>query len=140
MTFQKALRLFNLALIGGVLYLTIELLWRGYTHWTMGVVGGICFILIGLNANIFSINAPLLTQALIGTLFVTFIELISGLILNIWLKLGIWDYSSLPLNFLGQICLPYILLWFPLTFFAIILFNWLRYWLYNEDRPRFKLI
>ena len=36
-----------LGLIGGALYMGIELLWRGRTHWTMGLVGGRCFVLIG---------------------------------------------------------------------------------------------
>lgn len=140
MIFQKTLRLFNLAVIGGILYLTIELLWRGYTHWTMGVVGGICFILLGMNDRLFSVKLPLLLQAIIGTLFVTAIEFISGLILNIWLGLNIWDYSNLPFNFLGQISLLYMLLWLPLSLIAIVLYHWLRYWLYNEDRPKYKLI
>jgi len=140
MIFQKTLRLFNMALIGGVLYLAIELLWRGYTHWTMGVVGGLCFILLGMNHKFFSSNTPLLFQAIIGTLFVTVVEFISGLILNIWLGLGIWDYSNLPFNLLGQISLPYMLLWLPLSLIAIVLYSWLRYWLYNEERPKYKLI
>ena len=140
MIFQKTLRLFNMALIGGVLYLAIELLWRGYTHWTMGVVGGLCFILLGMNYKLFSSKTSLLFQAIIGTLFVTVVEFISGLILNIWLGLGIWDYSNLPFNILGQISLPYMLLWLPLSLIAIVLYSWLQYWLYNEDRPKYKLI
>mgnify|MGYP007072511315 FL=1 len=31
-----------LFLIGGALYYCIEILWRGHSHWTMAVVGGIC--------------------------------------------------------------------------------------------------
>jgi len=129
-----------MALIGGLLYLAIELLWRGYTHWTMGVVGGLCFILLGMNYKLVSSNTPLLIQAIIGTLIVTVIEFISGLILNVWLGLDIWDYSNLPFNVLGQISLPYMLLWLPLSLIAIVLNHWLRYWLYNEDRPKYKLI
>lgn len=140
MLFQKTLRLFNMALIGGVIYLIIELLWRGRTHWTMGVVGGLCFILLGMNQKLFTTNTPLLLQAMIGTLFVTAVELLSGIILNIWLGLDIWDYSMLPFNILGQISLQYILLWLPLSLFAIIVYNWLRHWLYNEELPRYKLI
>ena len=129
-----------MALIGGLLYLAIELLWRGYTHWTMGVVGGLCFILLGMNDKLVSSNTPLLIQAIIGTLIVTVIEFISGLILNVWLGLDIWDYSNLPFNILGQISLPYMLLWLPLSLIAIVLYSWLQYWLYNEDRPKYKLI
>ena len=29
---------------GGVLYVLIELAWRGRSHWTMFVLGGLCFV------------------------------------------------------------------------------------------------
>lgn len=122
------------------MYALIEILWRGYTHWSMAVVGGLCFIVLGMHKHFFSENMPLLAQAIIGTFFVTFIELISGLILNVWLGLSVWDYSHVPFNFLGQICLPYMFLWLPLSMLAIILYDWLRYWLFNEQKPTYKLI
>lgn len=36
-----------LLLIGGLIYYGIEVAWRGYSHWTMALVGGICFVVIG---------------------------------------------------------------------------------------------
>lgn len=51
-------------------------------------------------------------QCLIGTLITLVIEFVSGYILNIKLGLDIWDYSSIPFNLMGQICLPYGILWF----------------------------
>ncbi|WP_081707708.1 putative ABC transporter permease [Bacillus massiliigorillae] len=136
---RKVFKLLHLALIGGAFYLWIEILWRGHTHWTMGVVGGLCFIGIGMINHIFPYEMPLYVQAIIGMLLVTVIELVAGLIINIWLGLSVWDYSQLPFNILGQICVPYMLLWLPLSMMAIILYRLLRYWLFNEAKPHFKL-
>ena len=108
---QKQLKLINkylfLFLIGGLIYVSIELIYRGHSHWTMGVLGGVSFISIGLINEILSWETPLLIQCAIGGCLITFYEFITGLILNIWLHLGIWDYSHMPFNILGQICLPF---------------------------------
>ena len=128
-----------LALCGGCVYFLIEMAWRGHSHWTMAVLGGVCFVLIG-DINEFSPwNMPLVLQGAIGSGIVTLLELVSGIILNLWLGLGIWDYSNMPFNFLGQICLPFSLLWVALSVVAVILDDWLRYWLFGEDRPTYTL-
>ena len=140
MAISNISRLLYLGTIGGSVYLLIELAWRGYTHWTMGVVGGICFILLGSIHKWAPFGKSLLAQATAGTLFVTAIELLAGVILNIWLHLAIWDYSNEPFNLYGQICVPYMLLWFPLSFTAIYLYAWLNHMLFRSDRPRFRFI
>lgn len=127
-----------LALIGGCVYFLIELLWRGHSHWTMVVMGGVCFILIGDINEFIPWNMPLILQGGIGSAVITPMELVCGVILNIWLKLDIWDYSTMPFNFLGQICLPFSLLWVALSIAAVILDDWLRYWLFKEERPTYK--
>ena len=107
---QKQLKLLSkylfLFCIGGLIYVSIELIYRGHSHWTMGVLGGVSFISIGIINEILSWETPLLIQCAIGGCLITFYEFITGLILNIWLHLGIWDYSHMPFNILGQICLP----------------------------------
>ena len=122
---QKQLKLLSkylfLFCVGAGLYISIELLYRGYSHWTMGVLGGISFVSIGLINEILSWKTPLLIQCLIGGCLITFYEFITGIILNIWLHLGIWDYSHMPFNILGQICLPFTLIWCILSLVAIIL-------------------
>lgn len=128
-----------LALCGGCVYLGIELLWRGHTHWTMALVGGICFVIIGGINELFTWEMSLFLQGVIGAACVTVIELVSGLILNVWLGMGIWDYSSQPFNLAGQICLGFVLLWIPLSIFGVVLDDWLRYFLFDEERPRYKL-
>lgn len=94
----------------GISYCFIEILWRRYTHWTMAIIGGICFlILFRIFTSLEKIS--LIKKCLIGSGIITSIEFISGYIVNIWLKMGIWDYSSLPANILGQVCLAYSFLW-----------------------------
>ena len=126
-------------MIGAFLYLFIEILYRGHTHWTMGVVGGVCFVLIGLINEVFTWNTPLWLQSIIGATIVTVLEFISGLILNIWLGLGIWDYSRMPFNLLGQICLPFSVIWIGLSVLAIVLDDYLRFYLFKEEKPHYKL-
>lgn len=128
-----------LALCGGCVYFLIEMAWRGHSHWTMAVLGGVCFVLIGDINEFIPWNMPLVLQGAIGSGIVTLLELVSGTILNLWLGLGIWDYSNMPFNFLGQICLPFSLLWVALSVVAVILDDWLRYWLFGEDRPTYTL-
>lgn len=132
----RPLILFN---IGGLLYILIELLWRGYSHWTMFFVGGICFVLIGLINELFTFNIPLITQMTISSVLITLIEFISGCIINIRFNLNVWDYSNMPFNILGQICIPFMILWFFLSVLGIILDDYLRYWFFAEEKPRYKI-
>lgn len=116
---------FLLFTIFGLSYLLIEILWRGYTHWTMFFVGGICGFLIGL-INEKNKKMPLIKQCFISTVIVTVIEFISGCIINLWLGWGVWNYSMLPFNILGQVCLLYSLLWFVLAIIVIKFDDWIR--------------
>ena len=125
--------------VGALLYLWIEILYRGHTHWTMGLVGGLCFVLVGFINEFMSWDIPLWLQGIIGASIITVLEFISGLILNVWLGLGIWDYSQMSFNLLGQICLPFSLAWFLLSIAAVILDDWLRWRLFKEEKPHYRL-
>lgn len=136
---RRVIKPLILFIIGGFLYIIIELIWRGRSHWTMFAVGGICFISVGLINEIFDWDMPLIKQMIISAIWITIIEFDTGIILNGIYKLNIWDYSSLPLNILGQICLPYSILWFFLSFPAIVLDDYLRYWIFKEEKPKYKI-
>lgn len=129
-----------LFLIGGFLYYFIEISVRGFSHWTMIIVGGICFILMGLINELFTFEITIVNQALISTVLITIIEYISGLILNIKLGLNIWDYSDKAFNISGQICLENCCYWVVLSIIGIILDDYLRYWLFKEEKPHYKII
>ena len=128
-----------LGIIGSIIYMSLEILWRGYTHWTMGVLGGICFICLGLINELLSWETPLVLQMLIGSIIITILELITGCIVNLWLGWNVWNYSNLPLNLLGQICLPFSILWYFISAIGIVIDDYIRYIYFNEERPRYKL-
>ena len=124
--------------IGGITYIIIELLSRGYSHWTMFIVSAIAFILIGLINEFISWDMELWKQMLIGSGIVTALEFMSGYIFNIKLGWHIWDYSNVPFNIMGQVCLPFTIAWFFISLIAIVADDYLRYWLFDEEKPHYK--
>lgn len=128
-----------LGVIGSIVYMSLEILWRGYTHWTMGILGGICFICLGLINELLSWETPLVLQMFIGSIIITVLEFITGCIVNLWLGWNVWDYSNLPLNLLGQICLPFSILWYFISAIGIVIDDYIRYIYFDEERPRYKL-
>ena len=105
-----------LFLVGGSGYVGLEFLWRGRSHISMFLAGGVCFLLLGqLDRAKFS---PAV-KCLLGAAVITAVELLAGLLAN--RDHRVWDYRQMPCNFLGQICLGYSLLWIPVSFGAILL-------------------
>lgn len=98
---------------GAIGYSLLEIAWRGFTHWTMTLTGGLCFVLIYI-MNILFLNKNIFLKSLLGAIIITSAELLVGSIVNLRLNWNVWDYSSQPLDFFGQICLVYSLLWFLL--------------------------
>ena len=129
-----------LGAICSIIYMSLEILWRGYTHWTMGILGGICFICLGLINEILSWETPLVLQMLIGSTIITILEFITGCIVNLWLDWNIWDYSDLPYNLLGQISLFSSIGWIGLSLVGIVLDDYIRWKCFGEDKPRYKWV
>lgn len=112
-------------IFGAINYLAIEILWRGHTHWTMAVAGGLSAMLIYVfNAEFNDLHW--LYKCIIGAIIITSVELVTGLIVNMTLKWEVWDYSERTFNFLGQICLRYFIYWFLLCIPVIRLFDYFR--------------
>lgn len=128
-----------LFLFGGTIYCLIELLFRGHTHPSMYILGGICFIICGLYNEILSWDTPLILQMFLSATSITILEFITGVIVNIILKLNVWDYSNMPFNLFGQICLPFYFAWFFLSAVAIIVDDYIRYYFFGEEKPRYKI-
>lgn len=129
-----------LFLTGGFAYNLIEIIYRGYTHWTMFILGGICFIALGSINNFLSWDTPLTIQSVIGAFIITILEFITGCIVNLKLGWDVWDYSDMLFNIKGQICLPFFLLWIIVSVIAIIIDDYLRYWIFHEDKPHYTIV
>ena len=115
-------RFLLLFLTGGFGYYLIEVLFRGHSHWTMGLCGGICLVgIYFINRRFAAFSYTL--RAILSALLITAVEFVAGCILNLWLGLSIWDYSALPYNLLGQISLLFSGIWFGLAFIMCVLIS-----------------
>ncbi len=123
------LRFLILFTTGAVGYSLLEIFWRGYTHWTMFVLGGLCFYSL---YNIFYLldGYPLFVKAISGGALITIAEFTVGLIVTVKLHWIVWNYSAVPYNIMGQICLYYSALWallcVPLSYFCSFLRQYIR--------------
>ena len=124
---------------GGFLYYLVEVLWRGYSHWSMYMLGGLCFLYAGVQNEFTSWEQPLWLQVLKVDIFVLISEFLTGCVVNLWLGWNVWDYSSLPFNILGQSCPQFALLFLPLCLLAIVLDDYIRYYAFKEEKPYYKI-
>lgn len=109
-----------LFLLGGAGYVGLELLWRGRSHGSMFLAGGTCFLLLG-SLHRAKPALPLPLRCVAGSVIITSVELLTGLLCN--RGYNVWDYRTTPLNLGGQICLMYSLLWIPVSFGAFFLYD-----------------
>jgi len=97
-------------LMGYFIYSLTEIICRGYTHWTMAVTGGTALTIM------YAINSrhalSIIKYCFTGSLIITALELSVGIFDNIIMHWNVWDYSEMPFNFLGQICLFFSFMWF----------------------------
>ena len=104
--------------LGGAGYMALEFLWRGRSHGSMFLLGGGCFLALG---QLRKLRLPILALTALGAAAVTGLELAAGLVVN--RNFAVWDYRNVPWNFAGQICLPYSLLWMPVSLFGMRLYG-----------------
>ena len=117
MRFWKQSLLFYL---GGTAYMTLEFLWRGRSHGSMFLLGGSCFLVMGQLSR--HLRLPLAAKLLVSASAITAMELLTGLLVN--RDYRVWDYRGLPGNLWGQICPQFMILWLPLS--------WLAIWVYEK--------
>ena len=117
-----------LAIFGGEVYVLLEMAWRGHSHWTMFLLGGICFLALGLINEVIPWEMPLWIQVLIGACIVTALEFLAGCVVNLWLGWDVWDYSDMPFNLWGQVCPQFAAAWLVLSWAAVKLENLMHKW------------
>ncbi|MBQ8086053.1 MAG: hypothetical protein IJ232_08120 [Lachnospiraceae bacterium] len=140
MTTNTIIKYLFLFIVGGFSYFYMEILFRGFSHFSMIICGGFAFILCGLIDQVIKYNLSLISQMLISTCIITVLELITGYIVNIRLHLNVWDYSRLPYNFHGQICVAYSFIWLILSFLCITADDLIRWKIFDEEKPKYKLM
>lgn len=126
--------------IGGCLYYSFELIFRGFSHWTMFVLGGSCFLFIYIQGKIVKWKDSIFIQVIRCIIFVTSMEFITGIIVNKWLDLNVWDYSRLPFQLFGQICLPFMIIFSGLCVLGILISSQLAHWFYKEEKPHYHIL
>ena len=111
-------RFLTLFAVGGLSYNAIEIAWRGYSHWSMFLLGGTCFHMMGkIGKKVQPYGKLPMAVACSGA--VTAAEFVSGYVLNRKLKLNVWDYSDKKGNIGGQVCPLYSALWGGLSLVAV---------------------
>ncbi len=105
-------------LFGAAAYAAIEVAWRGWTHPSMALLGGICFCILGALSRA---NIPLILRCVLGVIAIVSLEYLFGFVLNILLGLDIWNYSHIRYSLHGQICLRYTVYWLFLTLPAFVI-------------------
>lgn len=130
-----------LFIVGFCLYITIEVLFRGFSYPLMGICAGLLVVILDKINNHISWDMDILAQSSIGMLLVTFMEYIIGsLFLKTDLLPVMWDYSNLPLNYKGIICVPFSIAWIGLSFIGILVADSINYYVFAESPcPYYKL-
>lgn len=105
--------------LGGGGYMLLEVAFRGWSHGSMFLAGGSCFLLLGALGK--RCRLPLPWRLGLGAVTVTAVELLTGLLVN--RQYQVWDYRRMPWNLFGQVCLPFTLLWVPVSLGAFVLYG-----------------
>lgn len=118
---------------GAILYPSVEILWRGYSHYSMALAGGLCAVLLFyLNGLWGNLARPV--RALLGAGVICLVEFLFGVVFNLFLLQAVWDYSALPFNLLGQISLRYFLVWCGFSYVLTWVFD--RVWGADDIRRK----
>lgn len=124
---RKILRAVFLICTGGMIYYNIEILFRGFSHISMFFCGGLSFFTIGALNEHPNFHPSFLTQMVLGTFIITGYEFATGLMVNLILRLRVWDYSDMP----------FMLVWFVFTPLCIVVDDIIRYALFGGKIPSY---
>ena len=125
--------------VGGSVYYGVEVLFRGFSHWSMFLLGGLCLVFCTKQGQWTHWMDPLWKQILRCMVFITSCEFMTGILVNKIFQWQIWDYSRMPGQLLGQICVPFSLIFGCLSLFGSYFGGFLSYFLDREERPKIIL-
>lgn len=128
---------------GGILYFYLEILFRGYSHYSMIICGGLCFVLVGsvgqyiIEKDLNNILKVIIIM-LAGAIIISLLELITGLIVNIKFDMNVWDYSDMPYNYNGQICLAFTGIWAGISLVCVYINYLMRFFIFQNIKKEEK--
>ena len=118
--------------VGYCVYIAIEVTYRGFSYPLMGLCGGLALMIMDKINDYISWDVDIIIQGSIGSIIITFFELIIGEIsLHTDFLPIMWDYSNVLLNFDGVICLPFSLIWIGLSIIGILVADTINYYIIN---------
>lgn len=129
----------------GTLYFFIEVIWKTshgrpeMISWTMLLLAIILAVPLERFGAELPWEMPLMVQSAVCGVAITVVEFVAGLIINVWLGMGVWDYSSMPGNIMGQVCPQFLAMWMILAAVGIVMLDWMRYGVEGGERPRYAL-
>lgn len=136
--FTELLKQLVIFLFGGFIYGAVEIIYRAHTHPSMFITGGLCLVWVGGLNSFFGKILPLPAQMAIGSAIITAAEFICGLIVNVKFNMDVWDYSDLPFNLMGQICLRFVVIWFFFSLLAIVAEDFIRSGIFGEEKKHYR--
>lgn len=133
----RAGKMMTSCVIGGFLYVGVEILMRGYSHYSMFICGGLSFFLVGATGKIILENSrrpefAIAAIMVIGSLIITTLEFMTGITVNLLFKMNVWDYSDMDCNVLGQICPVFSVLWAMISLPCVYIDSMIRKYIYGE--------
>lgn len=129
----------------GTLYFFIEVIWKTshgrpeMISWTMLLLAIILAVPLERFGAELPWDMPLMVQSAVCGVAITVVEFVAGLIINVWLGMGVWDYSAMPGNIMGQVCPQFLAMWMILAAVGIVMLDWMRYGVEGGERPRYAL-
>lgn len=126
--------------VGYCVYIAIEVTYKGFSYPLMGLCGGLALMIMDKINDYISWDIDIIIQGSIGSIIITFFELIIGEIsLHTDFLPIMWDYSNVLLNFDGVICLPFSLIWIGLSIIGILVTDTINYYIINiQPCPYYK--
>ena len=138
---ESRLKTLTLFYVGFTSYITLEVLFRGHSFFLMGLVGALCFLINDKINDWISWDIDLCLQGILGACVVTFFELVTGELDKHVLHIGMWDYSDMPFNFDGVICLTFSILWIFVSIYGIVLSDIINYYFLDYGQaPYYRIL
>ena len=141
MTKKKIISLFIMFNISGLIYILLELLWRGRSHWTMFICAGLCgLVMANVNNNLLKFDTDFRIQVLVSALCCSMFEFLFGIIFNG--DFTIWDYRGMwgTIHWLGdQVNILFFGVWILISIFALPFLDWMQWKLGLEERPYYRI-